>query len=375
MTPETGNPLVGRPVGDAILRGTAYTDPAVFDAERRTIFTGRWVWAGFEHWLSAPGSIRPVTVAGQPLLITRDRGGNLHVFHNVCRHRGLVLADEPDTVTRLRCPYHSWTFGLSGELQNAPFWGRAGECTPSQAEREQLGLLPVSHQTWAGMIFVRLGPGQPGDDWLAPLRDRWKGVDLTRIHLAEERGYDIPANWKLVVENFLDFYHLPFVHPQVGPAVSALDVDDVVLAPGIIGGCYPHGAADKAAKTENPLPAFGEVSADWDTRQDIFCVFPNALLFLQSNWFQVIGYEPVSAGRTIEHMAVFIDASAAGDRYDQTRRELCKVLFQVNDQDLPILARLQRGRHSAAADRNHLLPQWDMIGACFQTLAARAYEP
>ncbi|GAA0276062.1 aromatic ring-hydroxylating dioxygenase subunit alpha [Cryptosporangium japonicum] len=371
----TVGPLDDRAIGTSILPADAYTDPAVFAAERGAIFERRWVWAGFTHWVSAPGSSHPVTVAGRPLLITRGLDGVLRVFHNICRHRGMVLSEEPSTRKRLRCPYHYWTYDVDGGLCGTPYWDRSKGSAPDEATRDALALLPVTHAEWAGMVLVSLGePGRPLGEALAPLRERWAPVDLERLHLAAEDTYEIAANWKLVVENFLDFYHLPFVHPQVGPAAAALDIDDVMLADDILGGCYPRGAAGKAAKTSSPLPMFGDVPAALRDRQDIFCVFPNALVFLEADWFQVIGFEPVAADRTVEHMAVFVDRTAAGPEFEDARKALSAVLFEVNDQDVPILERLQRGRSSPAADRNHLLPHWDQITARFQVLVASALE-
>ena len=373
MTGYAKGPLTGREIGTSILPATAYTDQAVFAAERSAIFERRWVWAGFTHWVPTPGSSHPVTVAGRPLLLTRDQTGTLRVFHNICRHRGMVLAEEPSTRRRLRCPYHAWTFDVDGSLCGAPYWDRTRGSAPDDQSRAALALLPVRHAEWAGMVLVCLGePDRGAEEVLAPLRERWAPIDLSRLALAGEERYEIGTNWKLVVENFLDFYHLPFVHPQVGPAAAALDVDDVVLAEDILGGCYPRGAAGKAAKTGTPLPTFGQVPAALRDRQDIFCVFPNALVFLESDWLQVIGFEPLAADRTVEHLAIFVDAAATGDEYAEARKRLCMVLFEVNDQDVPILERLQRGRSSAAADRNHLLPQWDQVTGRFQLLVASA---
>jgi choline monooxygenase len=233
------------------------------------------------------------------------------------------------------------------------------------------------------MVFVNLamngdGDGSDGIDsagedfnsMLAPILQRWDHVDFDRIQLAEEREFDIAVNWKLVVENFLDFYHLPFIHPQVGPVSASLDVDDVRLADHIIGGCYPRGAAGKAAKTDEALPFLGDVPAARTESQDIFCVFPNALLFLEADWFQVIGFDASGPQRTIEHMAVFVDKTATGERFSTARKRLTNILFEVNEQDMPILHKLQSGRRSPASDRTNLVTHWDQITAMFQNLVS-----
>jgi choline monooxygenase len=389
----TGNRIARGPLTEGgsartILPGSAYTDQDWFSAELDAVYHRGWVWAGYSHWVPEPGSVRPITAAGQPLLLTRDADGTLHVFHNLCRHRGLLLTeDTPDCpLRRLRCPYHSWTFGLDGELCAAPFWDRTRQGRPSEEERRALGLLPVRHAEWAGMVLVRLdgdvvgadrADGSPDggtDDLLAALQERWQGTDLTRLHPAGERRYEIRANWKLVVENFLDFYHLPFIHPQVGPASISLDVDDVVLSPDLLGGCYPRGRAAKPSKTDGTedLPLLGEVPERALSRQDLFCVFPNALVFLEADWFQVIGLEPLAPDLTVEHFAVLVHDTAAGPRYAGAREKVFQVLTEVNDQDVPILENLQRARRSPAADRTRLLPAWDQITARFQQRVADA---
>lgn len=114
------------------------------------------------------------------------------------------------------------------------------------------------------------------------------------------------------------------------------------------------------------LPLLGDIGSTFGGRQDLFCIFPNALVFLEAGWFQVIGVCPVAPDLTIEHMAIFVDRDASADTFEGSRKLLCESLFEINDQDLPILRQLQRGRHSPAANRNHLVPHWDQVTACFQ---------
>ncbi|TKV58808.1 aromatic ring-hydroxylating dioxygenase subunit alpha [Nakamurella flava] len=371
-------PLDGRPIGRSLIPARAYTGQAEFDHEQRAVFASGWVWAGYAHWVAQPGDVRPLTVGGSPLLLVRGDDHVLRVFHNACRHRGMALTEEPIQVTqRIQCAYHCWSYHLDGSLAVAPYFKRERRTHPDQDVRDQLGLLPVASAVWAGMVFVNLA-ADPADgdpesglrELLAPLQQRWGHIDFERLHLAQERDFDIDANWKLVVENFLDFYHLPFIHPQVGSVAASLDVDDVIVERDIVGGCYPRGAAGKAAKTEQQLPWLGDVPAAKLESQDIFCVFPNALLFLEADWFQVIGFDPIAPDRTVEHMAVFVDRAAAGEDYGPARKRLCEVLYEVNEQDLPILHKLQTGRRSPAADRTYLVPQWDQVTAYFQERVA-----
>ena len=237
---RVSGPLDPGVVGHSLLSADAYTDAAWFSVEQQTIFGAGWVWAGYEHWLAEIGDVHPVTIAGQPLVLVRGHNG-IEVFHNVCRHRGFLLCDEPSSVPRIRCPYHGWAYGLDGSLQATPYWDGSRKGGPDDTTRDQLHLEVVASAVWAGMIFVHPGPvDRSFADVSAPLSQRWSALDLRRLaHVATHR-FDIAANWKLVVENFLDFYHLPFIHPQVGSAAAALEVDDVVLDERIIGGTYPR---------------------------------------------------------------------------------------------------------------------------------------
>jgi choline monooxygenase len=382
----TGNqvlpgPLSSDTTGHALIPARAYSGPAEYALEQERIFSSGWVWAGYAHWVDEPGMVHPVDIGGKPLLIIRGDDDQIRVFHNSCRHRGMAMTDEPVKVRkRIQCAYHCWSYNLDGSLHATPYFTRERtRAVPDGAEH--LGLLPVASQVWAGMVFVNLaleraeagGTDQIDADFaamLAPILARWDHVDFNRIHLAEERRFDIAVNWKLVVENFLDFYHLPFIHPQVGPVSASLDVDDVRLADHILGGCYPHGAAGKAAKTDEALPFLGDVPPARTESQDIFCVFPNALLFLESDWFQVIGFDAAGPERTVEHMAVFVDETATGERFSTERKRLTDILFEVNEQDMPILHKLQSGRRSPAADRTNLVTHWDQVTAMFQKLVS-----
>jgi choline monooxygenase len=367
-------PLDGGAVVQSLLPAHAYTDSQWFADEQRLIFADSWVWAGYEHWVADVGDVHPVTVAGQPLLLVHGSDG-IDVFHNVCRHRGFLLCDDPCSLARIRCPYHGWTYGLDGSLQATPYWDGTRRGGPDDQTRDLLHLEVAPSATWAGMVFVHVGTvDRPFADALAPLMRAWAPMDLSRLAHAATRRFDINANWKLVVENFLDFYHLPFIHPQVGSASAALNVDDMVLDERIIGGRYPHGATGKASKTDRPMPTFGDVPPESRNHQDIFCVFPNALVFLEADWLQVIGFEPIAPDMTIEHMAVFVDRDAAGDDFAVARASLAEVLFGVNEQDVPVLERLQAGRRSSAAGRGNLVAHWDQIGARFQSLVRAAMD-
>ena len=145
------------------LPSTAYTSEAFSALENERIFPDSWVLAGFAHELDRAGDASPVTVAGKPVLLVRDARGQIRAFHNVCRHRCLKLVDKPGNVGKaIRCPYHSWTYGLEGDLRLTPYFGgRDPRATPPGFDRRAHGLAPVRSATWHDWIFVNLSGAAP----------------------------------------------------------------------------------------------------------------------------------------------------------------------------------------------------------------------
>src|SRR5205085_107958 len=211
------------------LPGEAYLSEAFFERERQRIFFGEWMCVGREETLSAPGEYLRVDVAGESLLVVRTRSGDTRAFHNVCRHRGsrLVMQDEaaadaaglPCAAGRFKgsivCPYHSWTYGLGGELRNAPFLDES-----HGLRKDQLPLFGVDVATWGGFVFVNLtrdldgaAPASSLVEELGEIPERLAHYPLSELRTGCRITYDVASNWKCIVENFNECYHCGPVHP------------------------------------------------------------------------------------------------------------------------------------------------------------------
>ena len=339
------------------LPGAAYTSEAIFALENERIFSDSWVFAGFAHELSRAGDAMPVDVAGRPLLLVRDAGLEIRAFHNVCRHRCLKLVAGPGNVGRaIRCPYHSWTYGLDGALHIAPYFGgREPRAAPPGFDRRQHGLVPVRSATWHDWIFVDLnGAAPPIEDFVAPLEGRLGGLDLARMHHLVTIDFgEVAANWKLVVENFIEPYHVQFVHSKTTeqPITDHYTVNE----PGCLGcGVEVSGAATR----EDTLSA--------DSR--FLTLFPNFVLGLYLP--DELGVQlnvPLAPDRTLQRRAIYIlgpetESLARADRLEALWRE-------VHREDHAMLERLQQGRASeAAAGGGVLSPVWEDAVRSFQEL-------
>jgi phenylpropionate dioxygenase-like ring-hydroxylating dioxygenase large terminal subunit len=194
-----------------------YSDEAILRDERARIFARSWQYGGRTEQVSAPGSFLATDAGGVPLVVTRDRDGELRAFLNVCRHRGAVLAEGCGERATLQCHYHAWTYELDGRLRSAPRSDRE-----PGFDNEEWSLLPASVGTWGPFLFVNPDPAaEPLADHLGELPAilaRAIDVDAIEFHSRVEFGAD--ANWKIVVENFLECYHCPTAHPAFSAEVD-----------------------------------------------------------------------------------------------------------------------------------------------------------
>ena len=337
------------------LPAAAYTSEAFLQLEYEQVFARSWVFAGLAHELARPGDAAPVSVAGRPVLLLRDGEGEVRAFHNVCRHRCLKLVDEPCNVgPAIQCPYHSWTYRLDGALHIAPYFGgNDPRAVPEGFERAEHGLLPVRAAVWHDWIFVNLSGDAPAiEDFVAPLAGHLGGFDLSRMrHVVTVDLGEIAANWKLLMENFIEPYHVPFVHATT--TEQPLTDHYTVNEPGCLGCAVDVSAT---AKRDDTLSA--------DSRY--LTLFPNFVLGLYLP--DQVGVHldvPLAPGRTSQRRAVYSLRSEPPTA--EEAEDLARLWRDVHEEDQVICERLQQGRASAVADGGGVLsPYWEDAVRSFQ---------
>ena len=223
----------------------AYRSTEYFEIESERVFATSWVCVGYTSQVAEPGDTMVASVGDQPIFVVRDRQGSLRAFYNVCRHRGsqLVAGDGKHEV--IRCPYHAWGYSLDGKLLGTPYF--KGLDVPEAERRfydtsevkefckEDYGLLPVRVEAWGCFVFVNLDPrrGPWPSGWAtcpsATLAIRWQSS------AGQAPGFEIKANWKLIAENFMEYYHLPWVHPEL-TTVSGVNEHHRQQGPGMYTG-------------------------------------------------------------------------------------------------------------------------------------------
>ena len=187
-----------------------YTDPAIYDFDMAAIHARSWLLVGFDVELPKPGSYLSAMYGRWPILITRERSGELAAFHNTCRHRGAQICEVGrGAAARLVCPYHAWAYELNGELVSAP---RMGE----DFDRANYGLLPIHVESLEGAIYICLAETPPPfEEFRAEFGPLLAPHRLHEAKLAYESTLIENANWKLVMENARECYHCARRHPEL----------------------------------------------------------------------------------------------------------------------------------------------------------------
>src|SRR6185436_4700657 len=199
---RTSAPRGGAALSPA-LEPNLYLEPEIVRLEQRAIFERTWQLAGHVSDLAEPGSYLTTEVVDQPVLVVRDQEGEIRAFRNVCRHRGSrLLAGSGQCGKAIRCLYHGWTYRLDGRLIGVP----EGRDIPD-LDKSRLGLHQVRAEVFCGLIFVNLDPGaEPLGARLGGLAERLARYDLPSLRRFGRGGDVQPANWTVVVENYLEGY-------------------------------------------------------------------------------------------------------------------------------------------------------------------------
>ena len=340
MTPESTARLGIHPS----LPGRDYHDPAVYEVERERLFHRAWFCVGREEQVPAPGDYLTRDVAGESVLVTRTKGGELAAFYNVCRHRGSVLCEEPMGHTKgaIVCPYHNWTYGMDGELIGTP-----NVHENDGLDRGAFGLRRVHLDSWDGFVFVNLDQEpRPLLDQLAIEPDEPLSYERYRtgeLRVGARVVYEVEANWKIVVDNFNECLHCPSVHPELTALVpiyrKGIVLDDERSDGGVT---LAEGAYTFATDGVSKLPLLPDLE-DIDCRTYYgYSVFPNLLVNLLSTGVMAYSLFPKGpAHTTVVSEYLYRPETIETDGFDPS--DMVEFLDLVSRQDWSVCERAQRG--------------------------------
>lgn len=356
------------------LPASCYTDKDFYQHELKTTFANNWACIGTLNDVPEPGDVRAMAFAGNNLLMMRSQDGQVRVFHNYCRHRGLRLVNEPCVRrNRLVCPYHGWMYELDGKLIRTPHiagpdnhdGAKAGIDLPD-------GLHAVRMAVWNQLVFVNVsGDADEFTSVIAPLEERWSCYDFSNIHEAEVSTYDVSCNWKLAVENFIDVYHVPYVHPSLEKYNSFRD--HYMVHEGLLSG-EGNNNVEPSDSAVGKLPEFPSLPEEKRRTLEALSLFPNLLITVTCDYLRVIIVEPLGPEACREHVKIFVNGehAATGVELADYRTQLRVRFEEFNNEDVEIAEELQRSMNGSAFGRAYLSPAFDKAIQTFQMRVAEA---
>ena len=342
------------PVDEArLLPPVLYTSPEFYEFERRAIFRREWLCVGRADQLAEPGDFRCVTIAGEPLIVVRDQGGELRVMSAVCRHRGMVLAEGSGNCRRFTCPYHHWSYGLDGRLLGAPAMDRAVGFDPAEH-----GLIELKTEIWQGFVMANFDPGAaPFGPTMAKIDAMLENYGLAATTTLE--GKTIPGlawNWKVMMENFNDPYHASRLHGPLQTFAPShmndfLDWDD---DDGAIGRIQHFTDMDGSFNPTKRclLPVFANLTEDQRRRGGFVLIPPTLALAIVPDEVAYFIISPDGPGHITIHIGYCFESSALKDPMFEYLFEAAEAgVNNFNVQDIYADEMTQKGLNSHLAPR------------------------
>ncbi|MFE3453148.1 aromatic ring-hydroxylating dioxygenase subunit alpha [Nonomuraea sp. NPDC059194] len=349
------------------LPGHYYTDQELFAREQKNIFEAMWFCVVRSSDLPKPGSFKTVQVGSENILVTRARDKSVRAFFNVCRHRGAQLcAEESGEVKRaFQCMYHAWTYDLDGKLIAAPNLTKMADL-----DRVEYGLVKVHVREWLGYVWVCLADEPPSfeEDVLGAVTERLGALDLidnydvAALEVGRRIVYDVKANWKLIIENFMECYHCATIHPELTEVLP--EFADGYAAQYFVGHGAEFGEEIQGFTVDGSegLDRIPGVSEDQDRRYYAITIKPQVFINLVPDHVIVHRMFPLAVDRTVVECdwLYLPDVVASGKDLDKS----VELFHRVNEQDFEACERCQPAMGSRTyAKGGVLVPSEHHIGA------------
>ena len=340
----------------------AYTADDFFALEQEKIFATAWVAVGCLQQVQNPGDILVTEVAGRSILVMRDKIGKLGAFYNVCRHRGSKLLEKSCNIKSLHCPYHAWVYGLDGQCLGTSMFrsekivdtvnSNGVETDLSDKalfDKQNYGLLPLSVQTWGFLVFVNLSTQTtPFEEWLGDIPLKFQSHVLENWEISGEKIYDVASNYKLIEENFMEYYHLPFVHPEL-TNVSRMEDHHRSQGAGMYTGMLTTPVSRDMDSVWLNLPAAQGLNKNHLEAAYHICIFPNVTITILPNHAFCMITDPIRANQTRGRTFLLTPPGTLdNESYTSMLLELVKFWDMINTQDLSIVERVQLGLSNTA---------------------------
>jgi Rieske 2Fe-2S family protein len=359
----------------ATLPGSTYVDEGVFRAEQERIFEQMWFCAVRSADLEGPGTFKTVQIGRESVIVSRNRKGEIRAFFNICRHRGvkLCMQDSGKAERSFQCPYHAWTYDLDGKLIAAPNLTKMPDI-----DRQEYGLVKVHIREYLGYVWLCLAEEPPSfeDEVMGAIETRLgdvhkiDGYDVANLSLGRRITYDVKANWKLIIENFMECYHCATIHPELTEVLP--EFADGLAAQYFVGHGAEFGDDVKGFTIDGSegLDIIPGVAEDQDRRYYAITIKPTVFVNLVPDHVIIHRMFPMAADRTtVECDWLYLPHVVESGKDLDASVELFN---RVNLQDFDACERTQPGMHSRIyAHGGVLVPSEHHIGEFHDWVASK----
>ena len=361
---------ISKPIEEAHgLPNECYTSPEYQMIEREKIFKDKWTVIGVASSVPNQGDAKPYNLLGIPLVILRDRGNKIRVFHNVCSHRGFKLLSKACTLKNvLRCPYHSWSYDFEGKLIATPHIGGFNIHESEKFDKSKSNLKEIRSKVWMDIIFININNNEiEFNEYIKPLEDRWSKFiskqDQNLLVRSKDYGYfnlNVKSNWKFAIENYCESYHLPTIHPELNKVSNISEHYHIQGLPNRFAG-QGSKKYSQLIKGNKSFNNFKNWPKDLSKNSEYIALFPNVMIGLHVDHFYAFWLEPISINETKEHLAMYYvgDNSANGNELKNMRKENSNFWKGVMSEDIKAIEGMQEGRNSPIYNGGNFSPVMD----------------
>ena len=306
-----------------------YSDEKILKIEKENIFSKSWHLLGSIDQIPNKGDYLIKTINEQPIFIIKDKVGKINVFYNVCQHRGCVLLEKDGNSKQIKCGYHGWVYELNGKLKAARGFDK------EDLDFEQLNLKSIEHYIWMNQIFVKLQSDcnnlpktlKEIENIISPIK-----FDNYLFHF--KKSYEIKCNWKVYMDNYLEGFHIPLVHPKLNNVIDYKSYSTEIFDNFSLQWCHINAESSPYKKTDD------------DSKAYYFTLFPNILLNIAPGRLQTNIIEPI----TTSSCNVFFDYYFENEEDLNSIQEDISFSEEVQNEDINICERIQIGLESDGFD-------------------------
>lgn len=313
-----------------------YTEPDFLRAEIEHLFNDHWIYLGPAEELREAGDYVTYQVVNQPVVVTRDKDGQIRAFYNVCRHHAACVASGKGNAEVLTCPYHGWAYRLDGSLRKAPRLGKL-----ENFNVKEFGLVEVKLEIWGGLMFCHFGePTQTIPELYPGIQEFLLCQDLESLRFVTRREYELECNWKVFVDNYLDGgYHVEYLHPDLAAGLDLDNYETLIKTNFSIQRC-------KSAESDERLGR-GAVYA---------YLYPNLMLNRYGEVLDINLVLPLGPDRCVVIFDYFFSSQCS----EEFIEEALKKSHQVQLEDVGICESVQRGLKSRGYDKGRYAPRIEL---------------